>query len=329
MNPMYSELLKNAWRIIWRHKYLWFFGLFLVWIGQEIEIMIRNYDLLTKEAISLSSWQELFKSGFGGLFTDFWNVLNNTSLGGVFTTILFVIALLIIVWLTIVSVGAIIYSTAQYNDKKSVTYNQSFGIGQKYFWKNFIIQFVARIADYAFLLIAGLIVSILFVGLAGDILSWLLIILTFIVSLIIAFVAKYASCYIVLKNQSVNAAMRSAWKLFIKNILPSIEMAVIMFFVSFVVGLALLLVLVLITVPFLLLVFIFNQSGTTGIGTVFLYLLSTIVILITIVVGSMVTGYQFSGWTLLFLRLTEGKKVSKIVQWVERISGKKVQPKTE
>ncbi len=326
MTPIYSEIIKKAWRIIWRNKYLWFFGLFLVWVGQEVETMIRNYFMHTEQTLSLDSWQNLFDSGFGGVISDFWGAVSGTTIGAVLIVLLLIAVIIVVVWMMVNSIGAIIHSTVEINNGKQSSFNQSFAVGRKYFWKNFVVYFMARIVDYAFLLISGLVASLIFFGMFGTVIGLILVLLSFIVSLIISFMSKYAAAYVVIRGQTISQSVRSAWNLFIKNWLASIEMAVIVFFVNLVVSLALFLVLVLITVPFLLLVFILSQTEFVNLGNSFLYILTVILMLITIVVGSVLSGFQFSAWVLFFLRLDEGKKVSKILQWAERLTGQKKQP---
>ncbi|MDD5341902.1 MAG: hypothetical protein PHH01_00145 [Patescibacteria group bacterium] len=325
MVSIYNDIIKKAWRIIWRNKFLWFFGLFLVWIGQEVETLIRNYYLQTEGSLSLDSWRELFKSGFGGIFSDAWGLVSSTTLTAVVVMLVFVLLLILVVWLTVISVGGIIHSTIQAENGKAVAYNQAFAIGQKHFWKNLIVYLLAKIADYIFLILTGLVASLVAFGVIGVVVSVIMILLSFAVSLIIGFVAKYAACYVVARGQTLTEAVRSGWKLFIKNWLASIEMAVIIFVINFIVSLGLIIVLVIVSVPFLLLVVILSQ-GMAGASNVLLYVLTAIILLVTVFVGSVLSSFQFSAWVLFFLKLDQGKKLSKIIMWAERLAGRKSQP---
>ena len=323
MTLVYSEILKKAWSIIWRNKYLWFFGLFLVWIGQEVETMVRNYLMYTEETLSLKSWQNLFESGFGGIVNDFWGAVSNTAIGAVMAVLLLIVVLVIVIWLMITSIGGIISSTVKLESGKPTTFSEGFTVGRKYFWKNFVVYFGIRIVDYAFLIVSGLVATLVFFGVIGTIIGIVLVLISFIISLIISFISKYAAAYIVVREKNIADAVRSAWNLFIKNWLASIEMAVIIFIINLIVSLALFLALVMIAAPFLLVVFMLGQTEFINLGNTFLYTLTVILMLLTIFVGSVLSGFQFSAWVLFFLRLDEGKKVSKLVQWSEWLIGRK------
>ncbi len=309
MNSLYSEILKKAWQTIWHHKSLWFFGLFVLFIGQEIEIVLRNIYTYQDKTLTLESWRALFQNGFGGGYATLWDTITQTTAG----TALFILMVLVvgafIVWLTVVSAGGLIHGTMQIENNKPYLFYESMHVGQKNFRPNFFIYLLAKVFDYVVLIGFGLIASLAVLGALKTTVALILVIISVFVSLILSFVAKYAACYVVARNQNASTAIRSGWRLFTKHWVTSLEMAIIIFLINFIVSLILLFVVILIAVPFLLLTMILNQGALPSLGVLLIYLLTAISFMILIVVGSGISSFQLSAWVLLFLRLDQGKQV--------------------
>ena len=55
---LYRNILSQAWKITWRSKYLWFFGLFAALLGNggELEIVFRGFDGDFKDSL-FTGWQ--------------------------------------------------------------------------------------------------------------------------------------------------------------------------------------------------------------------------------------------------------------------------------
>lgn len=314
MSSLYGEIIKKAWHTIWRHKSLWFFGLFVLFIGQEVEIVLRNVYMYQDKSLTLEGWRELFKNGFGGGYVNIWDTITQTTFSSVLFLILAIIVAAFVIWLVIVSIGGLIHGTTQLENNKPFVFHESMRVGQKYFRRNFMIYLLAKVIDYAILIGFGLIASLTALGSLQTTVALILVVITVFVSLILSFVAKYAACYVVVRNQDAAPAIRSGWKLFIKNWMTSLEMAIVIFLINFIISLILLFVVILIAVPFLLLTMILNQGTLPGLGTLLIYLLTAITFMILIVVGSGMSSFQFSAWVLLFLRLDQGKQVGLVTR---------------
>ena len=48
---LYRDIIKEAWQITWRRRFLWFFGLFAVLLGNggEYEILFQNFDAISDQ----------------------------------------------------------------------------------------------------------------------------------------------------------------------------------------------------------------------------------------------------------------------------------------
>jgi len=116
---------------------------------------------------------------------------------------------------------------------------------------------------------------------------------------------KYAIAYHVLDNKSFISALEHGRKLFAKNWLVSLEMAIILFIINFAASLIILAILTLALLPLLLLGLIFQISWLV-------ILAMLLAIALIIVFGAVLTTFQTATWTNLFLRLKDKGALAKL-----------------
>jgi len=307
----YRSILKQAWNISWKNKYLWFFGLFasLAAAGGSIEYKILtqnlNQNLVDGSYQHLSgilAWGELVRSlflGLANLFTyDFISILNAITLLLISLTLI-----VVFIWLAIVSQAALINNIKQIitPKKKSPDFKirNGLAIGNKYFWSVLGLNILIKILINA----AFFIISLPLLFMILDETTTLAVIYTifFIIFIPIAvslsLMVKYAIAYNVLENKSFVASLEKGWGLFKKNWLISLEIAIILFIVNFLAGILLLIIISLLLFPLFIVGAMF--------GLTWLMILMLLLGLITIIlVGSLLTTFQITTWTDLFLHLT-------------------------
>ena len=63
--PFYRTILKQAWSLTWRHKYLWWFGIFAALLGNggEFEILFNNVGANPGQAL-FPAWQRIISTRF-------------------------------------------------------------------------------------------------------------------------------------------------------------------------------------------------------------------------------------------------------------------------
>ncbi|MFA6198081.1 MAG: hypothetical protein WC734_02925 [Patescibacteria group bacterium] len=323
MTQNFQQILAQTWRLIWRNKILWFFGLFVALITQEIEIVLRNQVVFSDQTLSVSSWKELFTNGFGGVFSSIWSSLTDSTASAIIGSLIALMILALFVWLMVASVGALTHSIAQLDAGKKISFNGAMANGHKYFWKNIVIILLAKVVDYGVLILMAVLVSLMLLHAVGLWLGALLAVISFIVSLIVSFVARYAAGYVVVNNENTGRAILSGWKLFIKNWVDSIEMAILIFLINLVANLAILLVIALIILPFFIIILVMNSGGYTTTANFIFGAAVALVLAIVIITGSLLSSFQFSAWVTTFLRLKEGHKPSWILRLAGRVSGQK------
>lgn len=322
----YRTLLKQAWNIAWKNKYLWFFGLFasLVASSGSIEYQVLtssiNHSIIEGSYVSLGSLLYLgdlcnnLWLGLQVLFTqNIWTIINAITL------IIVTLALLAsFVWLAITSQVGLIDSVKKLikSKKKSQTLNirEGLTLGNHHFWPVLGLNVLIKILISATFFLISFPLLLMFISNANvlTIIYTILFVIFMPVAVSLALMVKYAIAYKVLQNKSFVLSLEKGWKLFRKNWLISLETAITLFLVNFLFGVSALLIISFIIFPLFLLGIIFQFAWLTTL-TLLLGLL------VVVLVGSLATTFQTTAWTDLFLHLDGKGGLAKL----ERIFRKK------
>lgn len=318
---LYRKILKQALKLTWENKYLWFFGLFAAFLGNGGDYQILAGLLGTEAARNLN---------FGDLIAT--NVFSGQSIEALkrlmleaplsFAVTLFiglaVLALVVfVVWLVIVSQSALVNNSAGLIAGKKTSFEEGVVVGGKNFWPVFALNIAAKILIALCLYLITLPV-VLSYGRINPVLANLFYLIFFLIlvplALAISFIIKYAIAFKVIKGKNIGEAIQRGWELFVDNWLVSIEMAVALFLINFLFGLAVILLVLILAVPFLFLGLVLYYL-TSFIGFWLVISLALLLFLaIVIVSGSILATFQVSAWTGLFVELTGKGGVSKIVR---------------
>jgi len=308
----YRVILKQALKITLKYKYLWLFGLFaaLTAAGGSWE-----YNLLSqgfgKNLIDSSYLQlekilavlELMVNFANGLITlitsDIWNILNALTLI-LLTGLLF----FCFIWLSISSQGALINALKKIlkgkQKTKSISYRENLTVGHKNFWQVLVMNILIKFT----IIFSFFIISIPLLLLAIKDFSGLALIYIILFVLFVPFVTgfslmmKYAINYQIFEGLGVFKSIEKADELFRKNWLISLEMAVILFLISFVAALAFALSASIILLPLFITGLVINALWLT-------WTITYIGIALTIFFGAVLSTFQISAWTGLFFHLKE------------------------
>lgn len=317
---LYRKIFKQALSLTWSNKYLWFFGLFATLVGGgEYEIINnsmgggQNTVLGIKEFLNTN----IFSSN---TLVTLKNFISENPLS--FTTslvvlIIFLALLLFILWLTIISQTALVNNSANAIAGKKHNFKDGLECGIKNFWPVLGYNLISKIIIYGVFMLISLPV-IFSAGVSGTVGVNLFYLISFIiftpVIISLSFIIKYAIAYKVLKNESFIKAIKKGWTLFFANWLISLEMAVVIFLASFVVGLAVILLLLILAVPFAFLALVLNYL-TSFVGFWLIVVLAMIIFIAIIVLsGSLLTTFQISVWTGLFVELSGAGATSKLIR---------------
>ncbi|MCX6798391.1 MAG: hypothetical protein NTX66_04255 [Candidatus Falkowbacteria bacterium] len=321
----YRSLLKQAWKISWEHKYLWFFGLFssILSAGGGYRLLTQNFSAnyngdfwagLTG-LLDLKFFYQNISQGLAGMFKyDLIFALDNI-LGLVLTAII----VIFFIWLAIACQGGLISHVQKIiNHKKKslpeLSIKDGLAVGHKNFWALFGLNILFKVlVNFAFLIIT---IPFLFIALADSGLlgsAYIILFLIFIpVVIALNLIIKYAMAYNVIEHNSFVVAIENSWRLFRKNWLISVEMLIALFVIDFLAGVTILLFLSIFILP----LFIVGVTLTIPWLSI---LMIIIAIIIFAIAGSILTTFENASWIGLFVRLEEKGGIAKL----ERIFQKK------
>jgi hypothetical protein len=321
---LYRDILKQAWEASWRNKYLWFFGLFAAFLGG-----VGEYDYLVgmmsgNGSLSYSAFSKYWQTGifsFDGI-SNFFSLFKTAPLVMLLMllVLLLVVALLIFfLWLSVSSQAVLVNDSACIinSKKKNLQIGESLMSVQNYFWKVLSFNILARLlAAGAFIIISAPFLAKIFgfnywiYGAVQVLLSFLFLILC----LSLSFIFKYAVAYTVIKNQNFSQSFYSAWFLFSKNWLISIEMSIVLFLVNFAITLAIFFLGMIIIMPLYFMSLFMGYIFGTGVFAFFLISSMLFLLALIIAFGSWLSTFQVTAWTALFVRLVGKGGESKLVR---------------
>lgn len=323
MTP-YREILKQAWKISWKNKILWFFGFFasLISFGAELKIFSRAFS--QESGLKIINNIGLFIKT--GIFSK--NALYNLSYliktepwSAILLFLILIVTLaisLFFIWLATTSQISIIDAVKKINkeNKEKINIKDQIKKSKNKFWPVLGMNvLIWLIINGVTLLISLLLVVIIIQNKSSLLAIYGLLFIIFIpIILFLSFMIKYAIAYIVIDGKKTSDALKSGWELFKKNWLISIEMSITLFFINI---LAMAIISIVVFLIFLVLagiamttaIFIFSSQA-------FFWGLISIAILIAVVLISLgsaiINTFQISAWTELFIKLKEEKTSSKL-----------------
>ncbi len=322
----YRSLLKQAWAVSWKHKYLWFLGLFasLTAAGGSWEYQLMSQNLnqgmidgsyyRLDGILALADLAKNFLTGLINLFHyDVLTIMNVLSL-----LLISFVLLASFVWLAITCQAALVSDVKKINENKKkdlqLSLRDSLTAGHYHFWSVLGLNLMIKIiVSFVFFIIS---LPLLFMVISDATALAVMYTIFFVIFVPIAvglsLMLKYAIAYRVLDNKSFVASLDNGKRLFNKNWLVSLEMAIILFIINFLVSGLILAALAIFLLPLLLLGLMFKISWLV-------ILMIILAIVIIILIGSVLTTFQIATWTNLFLQLKDRGAVAKL----ERVFGRK------
>ncbi|HRY63114.1 MAG TPA: hypothetical protein P5267_00690, partial [Patescibacteria group bacterium] len=311
MEPTYRPILKRAWQIAWRFKYLWFFGLFAALLGTG---GMYNINFSVDEASNQGNWLMSLKgflSGESATGLTWDKLVANMNIWIVVLFLMLLLAGLFLLWLSVVSQGALIYGVKEANQGRTLLFGQAFAKGREKFWSLLALNLVMGLIALAILMIVTLPFLILvFKPQYATTAASLFIAASFMVmvplGVVISFVIRYSLFFIVNKDRSIKAAISEGWRMFKRNWLPSAEMAVVVWLVYMAVGLVLFLVVKYLVLPAVTFIFTMLVSTYVGSETLIVIMVSLALLFYAVVmlwVRAVLNVFEISSWVLLFEKL--------------------------
>jgi len=306
----FGEVLTKAWKIIWKFKVLWIFGV-LASCGQgsgggggggsgNSGVRFSEGDL------DLPPGVEDF----------FWNVENFFSNIQAWQGIAMVLGFLLFILLltlffaalnTVGRIGLIQGTVNADEGAESMTFSELFESGKPFFWRIIGFNFLFGIA--IFIIIMVLVVPIVVFGAITVIgLACLVPFICLLAPLgwIVSVIVEQVNIAIVVEDLNIIDGIKHGWGLFRENIANMLVMGLILGIGGVVVGFVMALPFIFIVIPVVISV-IGGTSGSEFLfgGGIFATLICFAAYLpVIIVLGGILQSYIKSAWTLTYLRLS-------------------------
>ena len=299
----YLEIIKKAWAITWKNRYLWWFGFFVI-LGGGGSV---NYFFNSGEDKKLDPAQN-------EKILEFFS----QNIHWVITLAIVVFLLLIIFFiLNTLGRGALITSIEKNIKGQVSNFKSGWKDGKKNFWKIFIIDFSLGLFIFLTLLILIAPVAILFLNknyIIGGILTFLAILIFIPIAILTSYLKTYSYLYSILGKINFWPAVENAYNLFAKNFWASIILSLI--FIPL--GIVLMLI-ILALVPFLLLIFlILGTIGYLALGKITAIIISAIGLVIfflyAIFVKSIYEVFSQAIWILFFHEIASPKIPEAVIE---------------
>jgi membrane-anchored glycerophosphoryl diester phosphodiesterase (GDPDase) len=305
----YGDLIRDAFRISWRNKYLWFFGFFAGGSGANL---LGN---VPSSGGNLDGG-DFEQSGASGLAAQVGpGIFGNAALI-VALVVVGVVLLLAFVVMSLISQGALSENVAAIDRGEGRRFSSGWRAGLRNLWRVLGYYVVFFLIAIGLLIAIGVPIALLIAGtfaatdsvgarigvavLVG-LLGVLLLILVFVP---LSIIGQYSLREIVVRREGVFASVGGGYRVFRTNVGRSLLLWLINLGLGIGVGIAVLIGLLLVGLvlflPTILLVF---AEGTTA--AVVTGIIAGVILLPIVLVVSGATGAFFhSYWTLAYLRLT-------------------------
>ena len=319
---LYRTILSQAIKNVWRHKYLWFFGLFAALLGNsgEMQILFYRYDNLSSGLFP--GCRRFLETGFFSKAT----IINIGRLAQEEPFSLFMVLSLFIIFaalsvfiisLSISSQAGLVNNAASIKTDKKHSFKEGLATGMKNFWPVLGLNIILKLIIFIIFVILSLPI-IASISTANFTTTSLIFVISFLIyvplAITLAFIIKYAVAFVVIKGSRFFESIKLGWKLFIKNWLVSIEMAFILFFINFLAAVLLLLLLLVFSVPFLFIILLFAKFGLVFYTWIIIVLAIIFYLSAIVLAGSVLSAFQIFSWTGLFIELIGKGGVSKLTR---------------
>ena len=301
MNFNFGEVLTRAWQITWKYKVLWIFGILAGCTnggggggggGGNSGYSTGPYDQdLPPELKRFIHQMENFANW---VEDNLW----------IFIVIGLVILLMVVISIFLGTIGRIGLIKGSYEAEmgaEKLALGELFSTSMPYFWRVFGLSFLIGLAFFV-LILPLVLIGVLSAG-VGFLCLLPLICILIPVSWAVGVIVEQSNRAIVLENLSLVDGVKRGWEISKSNIGPLIVMGLILFGITFVLG-------IIIALPIFIVVFPTIFAFVMGEGQSFtpLYLAVACICLyapISWVLNGILTTFTQSAWTLTYLRLTQ------------------------
>jgi hypothetical protein len=294
----FINILKKAWAITWKNKFLWWLGLFLTLINFN-----GNFS---------SGWEE--KNWDQEKFLAFIQANSHWLIIAAFIILIIFIILLLF---SSIARGGLITALDKIVKEEKTNFKESFRAGKKTFLKILGLNLIIFSSTLIILSIA--IIPALYCFLSNKITAGILItipaIIIVIISLILAtYLRTFGQIYIVVGKLKIIAALENAYKIFLNNFWTSIIMGLFLIPISIVLGIAIFITLLIAGIIFiplgLILWSLLKETGTI----ISIIIGLPIILFIILMLSSIFKVFHQTVWFLFFKEIASTHTPKEILE---------------
>lgn len=289
----YGEVISSAWKIAWKHKALWLFGI------------LASCGSSSGSSNSGASWQVSASPEMElPVLTD----LQLSLIIGLGAVLIVVLICLAVFLSTIGRIGVTLGTVEADQGAESLTVGGVFRGSTPYFWRVFFLNLLIVIGVVILALFFGTVLvglSIVTLGIALLCMIPLLCVLVPLGWLFYVYIEQ-ANVALVVEDLSISDALQRGWQVFRENIGPLVLIGLFIAAVAFLVSLVLFLPFAFTVFPLLGSIFMGGELATLFYISLLCFVLYLPILLI---LNGILRTYLGSVWTLTFMRLTSGVKV--------------------
>jgi ABC-type multidrug transport system fused ATPase/permease subunit len=294
-----SEVLSQAWKVIWRHKVLWIFGILAGCSGTGRGG--GNFQWTTSSGELPPNLQQFF-ARFGTL-TEAQIAMLVVAL-----VILFILLVLFALFLgTFGRIGLIRGTQEADQGVQRLTFGGLFQRSTPYFWRIFGLNLLLGLIIFLVLILMLVFVMFSAIATMGIAVLCFFPFLCVLIPLgwLLAVIIEQANLAIILEDLDILSGIRRGWEVFRQNLGPIILMALILMIgIGFIGGLIISIPIFFVIIPIVMGGMMGTsqsyQSGFLVAGLCFLAYLPVLILL-----SGILRSYIESAWTLTYLRLTK------------------------
>jgi hypothetical protein len=310
----YGEVIRKAWDITKKYKYLWIFGFILALFGgrgvgvrtgggRGIEYTLRGEDL---QKAPLIMQQFLFR---------LQNVLRDNIHLIILSVIFLIIFSLAGLVLFIIAEGGLIgcVSNIESNEKSGLI--DGFKIGAHYFWRILGKNLLIYLSLFIIILFFVLLFTIPFYTLYSSSnyrflwftipLFIIFIIFMIPIGVFITILNDYSSRFLVIKNNGIIRSIKNSFRLIFNNFKHTIIIALILFGIGILIGIILFIIFLIIGGPAALLGFSLYRAGAIAPLLIIAIIAVLFLLVLSVIINGTKMTFTSSVWTLTFFKLIE------------------------
>ncbi|MHB0866051.1 MAG: DUF7544 domain-containing protein [Thermoleophilia bacterium] len=319
----YTGLIKDGLKIVWRHKFLWFFGLFAY--GNTTSF--GGYSFNGSSGSSNNSKNQSRSDSSGSREVSDWI---STHVGLIIAVVAAIAVIGLLLWLwSIVCRGAVIGAVADIRAQRPTGFRSALAHGRRGFGRLLLLDLLLMLIMLGIMIIMAAVIALfVFVAVSGDagetivivLLSiagvWLLgmMLLTmgclscftiwFVFSLGINLIIIYATRAVVLDGARPMEALRRGWRLLVTNLNRSLLLYLLSTGLGIVASICAVILIGLSSIPAIISWIMTGTGGWSMAGITLSILLTLIPVAVSLVVAAVVNTYFSAFWTISYRRMT-------------------------